>query len=130
MSTSREIGGATAGLGVRTVRLSITDVPNTSGVGVSTDGFDIPALTNSNCGFPSQFVNLSNGVNTITVPANAAAAFLIPPASNAVAWTVKGVSGDTGLTMNLLGWAFIPTTASSFVITTGGAINGFTIVWC
>lgn len=127
MPQSIEIGSGSGGVGISTARLAITNVASA----VGKPDYDVPVMVNSNSGFSEQYINLSSGVNTITVPANASAAWLKPPLANAVTMTLKGSSGDAGIALHLIGWQLVTLAASqtSFVITTGGVINGFVIVW-
>jgi hypothetical protein len=65
-------------------------------------------------------VTLASGANTITVPSWAAFAIIIPPTANAVALTLKGVTGDTGILIDLTSPSllnFPATPPASFVIT-------------
>ena len=85
----------------------------------------------------TQIISLTAGANTITAPnisgiAASAAVWIIPPALNAVSITLKGVTGDTGISLNLTDTTILalPTPFTSFVLTVGaGGILGVRLVW-
>jgi hypothetical protein len=56
-------------------------------------------LANTSADFQSGSVLLVSGPNTITVPPWAAGVIIIPNPANIVGLTLKGVSGDTGITI-------------------------------
>lgn len=80
-------------------------------------------------------VSLSSGNNTITVPSSGTAVpnalTIIPPASNGVQLTLKGVNGDTGIAIHLTD----PTTialgsaVTSLVISAASNISGLRFLW-
>jgi hypothetical protein len=86
----------------------------------------------SNAASPGQVtvVNLSSGNNTVNIPtagaSTIAGVLIVPPASNAVAMTLKGVNGDTGIALGLTNPTVISlaTSVTSFVINAGGAVTG------
>lgn len=94
-------------------------------------------LFNANSPCDIQSLNLTSGVNTINAtncPAitSAGGVFLIPPAGNSTAVTLKGASGDTGIALSLTAPTFVPFTIvppTSFVLTTGGAITGYKLAF-
>lgn len=93
-----------------------------------TQQFD--AVVNSAGSGQNQLVNLSSGANTITVPSGAVAVTIIPPAANAVAMTLKGVAGDTGIALSLLAPSSISLlSVSSFVINAASAITGVRFIY-
>lgn len=68
--------------------------------------------------------------NTITIPAGATGCLIVPPAGSAVSLTLKGIAGDTGISIgagvpSLI--TFNSATPASFVLTSGGAISGAVI---
>ena len=78
---------------------------------------------------------LAAGDNTITVPTSAGitvkGATIIPPAGNAQAIVLKGVGGDTGVTLSKLdptslGFEAAP---ANFILNAGGIIAGLRILW-
>jgi hypothetical protein len=78
--------------------------------------------------------NLASGLNTITVPVGSAtvvAATIVPPVGNVTSITLKGVTGDTGILLHLTDPTTIALAAAqaTFVLTTGGIINGVRIFW-
>lgn len=78
---------------------------------------------------------LSSGNNTITVPSatgiTVKAATIIPPSDNVQTLTLKGVGGDTGISIHATDPTSIAfgTAPANFVLNAGGAINGLRIVW-
>ena len=75
--------------------------------------------------------DLSSGNNTITVPSGARGVTMKPPTGNAQTLTLKGVNGDTGVTLHKtdptsLG---LESATASFVINAGGSVTGMVIVW-
>jgi hypothetical protein len=76
----------------------------------------------------SQQIILASGFNSITVPSGATGCVITPPAGNAVALTLKGVTGDTGIPMHPT-FPTIPmfaTSATTFGITAAAATSGNT----
>lgn len=132
-TTYATIGVSSGGVGVSTIILKALATLTGSNGGTLAD-FEL-----SNVQSPAvvQALSLANGANTInttTCPAlaTAGAVILRPPTSNTNALTLKGVSGDTGISLNpaaphLLTFASTPPT--SFVITTTGGITGFELIW-
>ena len=90
-------------------------------IAVSGDGvsfkFTTPTQTNAASPFQHQPIALTTGANTITPPAGATMALVVPPTSSAVTKTLKGVTGDTGYALNPPGMpSFIPVGAGALVI--------------
>lgn len=79
--------------------------------------------------------SLSAGANTITVPTvtgiTVKAATIVPPSDNVETLTLKGISGDTGISLHATDPTSIAfgTAPANFVLTAGGTINGLRIVW-
>ena len=78
---------------------------------------------------------LSTGNNTITVPSatgiTVKGATIIPPSGNTASLILKGVSGDTGITLSNTDPTSIAfeTAPANFVLVAGAAINGLRIIW-
>lgn len=74
---------------------------------------------------------LSAGNNTITVPSGAKAATLLPPSGNAVVLTLKGVAGDTGISIHPTDPTSIglATSVTTFVLNAVTQVTGFRIIW-
>lgn len=78
---------------------------------------------------------LAGGNNTITVPTvtgfTVKAATIIPPSGNTQTLTLKGVAGDTGLTISKVDPTSIgfETAPATFVLNAGGTIDGLRIIW-
>ncbi len=70
---------------------------------------------------------IASGANTIAVPAGASGFVFVPPAANANTLQLKGVSGDTGLSMPKASFSvylFDPTALpANIVITAGGTVG-------
>lgn len=77
------------------------------------------------------FVTLASGANTITPPAGFNSCTIIPPVSNAVAITLKGVTGDTGVRIHNTDPTSIGLDSSvgSFCLTAGSSIAGVRLLW-
>jgi hypothetical protein len=76
-------------------------------------------------------LELASGANTITVPSWAQGAIIRPDPTNAVAMTLKGVSGDTGIALDLTGPSLINFAASppaNFVLTSAGSTSTYTSI--
>lgn len=90
--------------------------------------FDAP--TNPNGSGQNQVINLSTGANTITPPPGAIAVTIIPPANNSVQMTLKGVTGDTGIALALLGPSSISlNSVSTFVLNAASGITGVRFIY-
>lgn len=94
------------------------------------------ATAASNAASPGQVqpIALSMGNNTITVPAagtTPVAVRIQPPAGNTQALIIKGVNGDTGISIHLTDYTTIALAAgvTSFVINAAGAVN-IRLFWC
>lgn len=77
---------------------------------------------------------LAAGDNTITVPTGGTTvkgATIIPPSGNALAITLKGVGGDTGIPISKVDPTSIGFEAApvNFVLNAGGIITGLRIFW-
>jgi hypothetical protein len=69
-------------------------------------------------------IQLVNGANTITVPSWATGCIINPNSANAVAMTLKGVTGDTGIPLDLTSPSLLNFPAAppaSFVLTSASA---------
>lgn len=77
------------------------------------------------------FITLASGANTITPPAGFTSATIVPPAANAVAITLKGVTGDTGVRLHNTDPTSIglDSSVASFCLTAGAGIAGVRIFW-
>jgi hypothetical protein len=82
-----------------------------------------------------QLINLANGANTITVPVGGAAVTvavtIVPPAANTNALVLKGVGGDTGVSLHLTDPTTIAlaSTVVTFVINSTGITTGLRLIW-
>lgn len=78
---------------------------------------------------------LAVGANTITVPLatgfTVKGATIVPPSANTQSIILKGVTGDTGVTISNTDPTTIAFQAApvNFVLTAGGTISGLRIVW-
>jgi len=71
-----------------------------------------------------QLLELTTGANTISVPDDTVAAVVIPPVINTETITLKGISGDTGVSLHPSNPSLIGLNAvSSFVLTVGGDVT-------
>ena len=67
---------------------------------------DFEAVTNAASPGQNAPVDLSSGNNTITVPSGATGVAIILPDENTVQVIAKGVNGDTGISLALIGFNF------------------------
>ena len=99
-------------------------------VGTETVG----AAANANSAGSIEIKTLSSGFNTITIPTGGTvptAVTIIPPAANLTAITLKGITGDTGVPLHLTDPSSfsLPSSSTTFGITTGAAITGVRFIW-
>lgn len=89
------------------------------------------AITNSSAPAQRNLVTLSAGTNNYTKPTNAVMLVLIPPVGNTVLVTLKLVVGDSGFPLHKTNWTVIScdSTLTTFVLTAGGTIAGFEMIW-
>ena len=77
----------------------------------------------------------TSGNNTITVPTGGsstiAGVIIIPPSSNTIVITLKGVNGDTGITLDLVDPTIISlgTAVTSFVINVASNMTGMRFIF-
>jgi hypothetical protein len=98
----------------------------------------IPFSAAANAASPGmiQLFTLSSGNNTITLPTGGStvkAALIIPPSGNTLDLILKGVGGDTGITVSktdptLVSFGTPP--PANFVLNASGTVTGLRIVWC
>src|SRR5271166_460386 len=114
-------------------------VTTTVSVTLAGDGFGGSPLLNLSSqnpfGVAPQRISLAAGNNPVAVPAGAAGVVLVPSpgltAPNTVAWTVKGVNGDTGIAPAPAGWvafSLTPGALASFVVNAASPME-LTAVW-
>ena len=133
MTSYFTIGVTSGGAGTSSIDIVAT------GTATGSNGGELVNANIANLQSPiqPQIINLSSGANTInstTCPAIATAGGVIikPPAGNTQTITLKGVTGDTGIALNLTAPQMIlfpATPPTSFVITAGGSITGMELVW-
>jgi hypothetical protein len=93
-----------------------------------TDVFSWPVNNNAPRSPSKQFVN---GTSTINVPANAKGVIVKPP-TGAGTYTVKGVSGDTGVGVTaggFLAWRFNPNTPPTTFVVVGSPSGLWSFHW-
>lgn len=79
----------------------------------------------------NQLVNLASGNNSITIPANAVAVTIIPPAANTTAIAAKAINADSnGLLLHLTD----PTTiglgsGATLVLNAAASLSGVRLIW-
>ena len=98
-------------------------------------GYTLAAAVNANAAAQEEIRQLVLGANTITVPTGGLAlpnsVTIVPPAGNTTALTLKGIAGDTGVSLHPTDpttLAFTTTTAN-FVLTAATTINGVRLYW-
>lgn len=121
------LGVGTGGVGTSTTSLECDTNLNTTGSALSFQ------LFNPNSPAVFQAVNLTTGNNTFNTTncpalATAGGVWIIPPFGQGQALIVKGVAGDTGLSMFPGGapmfWPLASAPQTSFVINAAGAVTG------
>ena len=73
------------------------------------------------------YLTLASGANTVTVPTNARAVLIAFDTTSTAVKTLKGVTGDTGIVLDPVGWNFLRFAASpptNFVINSSAADTG------
>ena len=126
MATTVSVGTGSGGIGTMLATIFLDAASSTAGA----PSVRPPVISNANSPLDVQFLNLANGVNTISINAKAGAVLIIPPSASAVALTLKGVSGDTGIGISpkaptLI--SFPSTPPANIVITAGGTVAGVLI---
>lgn len=88
-------------------------------------------LQNTAGGLPTT-ANLVSGNNTVAVPATALGVLIVPPPTNALALTLKGAAGDTGIAIDSNASTRLMFNAAgavaSFVLNAGGTV-AVELVW-
>lgn len=89
-----------------------------------------------NAASPGQIdiITLASGANTITPPTGGStpvAVTIVPPSSNTVLITLKGISGDTGVELHLTDPCTISlnSTTNTFVLTAASQLAGVRLIW-
>lgn len=100
-----------------------------AGAGDFTFSWSSATLSNAASPLRQDAVALSTGANTLTPPTGCAFALLVPPTTSAIAKTLKGITGDTGVPLapaqpTMLSLA----TAAAFVIT-ASAGETIKVIW-
>lgn len=73
---------------------------------------------------------LALGANVITVPSNTTGVTLVPPSANTTVITLKGISGDTGISIHRTNPTYIGLNGvSTFVLDAAAQITGFRLIW-
>lgn len=83
--------------------------------GLPMGSINLPPITisaNAAGNLTSTSITLASGFNSITVPSWAVGCLIIPNVTNAVGMTLKGVTGDTGIPLDLTGPSLINFPAS------------------
>lgn len=92
------------------------------------------AANNANSPGQNELRNLAAGANTITVPTGGATAVsctIVPPAGNTAALTLKGIPGDTGVSLHLTDPCTLSLGASvaTFVVNASAPVIGIRFIW-
>ena len=90
--------------------------------------------SNTNSPGQSSVVTLASGANTITPPSGGTApsgVTIVPPSGNTNAITLKGVTGDTGISLHLTNPTHIGlgSTTATFVLTVATTTSGVRLIW-
>lgn len=88
------------------------------------------AATNATAPGTNQLVNLAAGANTITVPSGATGVTIIPPSGNTQTLILKGVTGDTGVSLSKTAPSSLGLlTVNTFCLTAGGIVTGCRFIY-
>lgn len=60
-------------------------------------------------------LNLATGSNSVTIPSGSEGIIFVPPSTNTVALTLKGVTGDTGVLLHATNPSIIAVSSSTTV---------------
>ena len=90
---------------------------------------EFPAAVNATGSGKNDLANLSSGANTITIPTGAKAVTIIPPSGNTVALTLKGIAGDTGVSLHLTDPSSVALTSTTFVLNAASALTGLRLIY-
>jgi hypothetical protein len=92
---------------------------------------ELDDAVNTSAPVQSTLTTLSSGANTITVPTGAAACTIIPPSTNTNSITLKGVTGDTGVSLHLTDPTTVAlgTSVTTFCLTAGATIADVRLLW-
>lgn len=102
--------------------------------GVLTSQF-VNEQDNDDSASQTEIVELASGNNAITVPENAVAVTIIPPATNTgddeVTIILKGINGDTGIALHPTAPTSIglKDTVSTFVLNASALLAGVRFIW-
>jgi hypothetical protein len=89
------------------------------------------AASNTTSPAQEQLVTLTTGTTTVTVPSNAVACTIVPPAGNTNSITLKGVTGDTGIRIHNTDPTSLAfhSTVSAFALTVATTTTGVRLHW-
>lgn len=121
-------GSGSGGIGTGTVRVV---VDYAFGTNPAATALDVTA-SNGNSPLTALPMDLASGDNTLSVPSAAAGVVFVPPNDNAVALTLKGDAGDTGIALakTLPAVVTLNTPGSGTVIVNaGGSVTGCKLYW-
>lgn len=90
---------------------------------------EFEAAVNASGSGKNDLTNLSSGNNTITCPTSAKAVTIVPPVGNTVVLKLKGVAGDTGVSLSLTDPGSYPITDTTFVLNAASALTGLRLIW-
>jgi len=104
-----------------------------SGLPEGSGSISLPVVNLTSAVYERLPLTLSSGNNTVTVPTGASLVLLVPPTGNTTQVILKGVNGDTGISVSRATPFFflLDTTSppSSFVLNAAGSISGYTVVF-
>lgn len=124
-TTTTPVGPGTGGTCTSTVTIVLT----LSGSAVQSST-QFPLIQNANSTPTYAIVTLNAGNNTVTLPTApglSGGLIMTPPAGNIQTLTLKGVNGDTGITLHPTASQFLAFPAApqaTFVLNAGGTITG------
>lgn len=107
---------------------------STVSVTVTGDGLNLTESdtnTNSASATAPTSATLANGFNTVSVPAGVIGVLIKPPPTSAIALTLKGITGDTGVPISpsTPTYLALPAGTGSFGVTANGVVT-LLLAWC
>lgn len=126
-AASNNVGSGSGGVGTGTIAVTLTGAFTNGG----STSISLPSSVNANSPLASYLQDMASGANTITISSKASCLVIVPPAGNVATMTLKGVGGDTGISIGLLApqvLQFPSTPPASVVLNISAAVTGFQII--
>ncbi len=122
MATTIQVGDGSGGVGTCTVTSTVT----WDGESDPSSRFTPTVVQNINSPCDKNTFPLASGANVVTTAAGTAGIKFVPPTTNVVSVTLKGISGDTGIPLlpnAPFEFYFATPGVNTFVLLAGGTIQ-------